>query len=45
MAANRDASHFVLRGRKGLSPLVAAAGSPYDGVFQRQSRGIAERPE
>ena len=35
MAANSDASRFVLRGRKGLSPLVAAAGSSYNGVFQR----------
>ena len=45
MAAMSDDSRFVLRGRKGLSPLVAAAGSSCNGVFRCASRGVAERVE
>ncbi|MGD8589096.1 MAG: hypothetical protein PVG22_09735 [Chromatiales bacterium] len=33
MAAIGDASRFYVKGGKGLSPLVAAMGSSYNGVF------------
>ncbi len=40
MAANSDASRFALRGRKGWSPLFAAAGSSYKGVFRVKAEAL-----
>ena len=40
MAANSDASRFAPRGRKGLSPWVAAAGSSYNGVLNVKAEAL-----